>query len=48
MVKSGKHWKWPVQPDILSYNCSDIIKKINPPEVAGSRGQFLFKDTLFE
>ena len=42
MEKSGKFWKWPSKRDNIFYFCKDVIKKIEPPTVAGNRGQFKF------
>lgn len=40
MHKSGNIWKWPRQEDKIFYKHENILKKINPPVVAGTRGQF--------
>ena len=42
MHKVGKYWKWPEQEDHIFYYRSDVIKKIDAPTIAGSRGQFMF------
>ena len=42
MQKSGKFWKWPSKRDNIFYYCKDVVKKIEPPTVAGNRGQFVF------
>ena len=42
MEKSGKYWKWPQKRDNIFYFCKDVVKKIEPPTVAGNRGQFEF------
>ena len=43
MHKSGKFWKWPeFGRDKIWYTVENVVKKINPPVVAGNRGQFSF------
>ena len=42
MERSGKFWKWPSKRDNIFYFCKDVVKKIEPPIVAGNRGQFQF------
>lgn len=43
MMKSGLNtWKWPQKEDKLLYSVTDIIRKIDPPEVKNSRGHFTF------
>ena len=42
MHKSGKFWKWPTSADKIYYPLENVKKVIEPPEVAGSRGQFSF------
>lgn len=45
MHKSGNsYWKWPKREDKIFYAIDNIVKKIEQPEVAGTRGQFFFKD----
>ena len=39
MHRSANAWKWPRLED-------KIMRIINPPSVAGSRGQFAFKDII--
>ena len=42
MHKSGKFWKWPTSADKIYYPLENVKNVIEPPEVAGSRGQFSF------
>ena len=42
--RSGNFWKWPQREDNIFYNRKNIIKQLDPPQVAGSRGQFEFKE----
>ena len=43
MHKSGAtFWKWPTQMDKIFYTRDNILKKLDPPSVAGTRGQFSF------
>jgi len=44
MHASGKFWKWPQKEDKIFYDQKNIVKMLRPPEVAGSRGQFVFED----
>lgn len=44
MHKAGAYWKWPCTKDNILYKMENIIKKISPPVVAGTRGQFNFPD----
>ena len=45
MHKSGDaFWKWPSTEDKILYLKNNIIKKLDHLEVAGTRGQFLFKN----
>ena len=47
MVKAaGSTWKWPRKEDKVWYNMENVVKQISPPDVAGSRGQFVFRDKL--
>ena len=39
----GVYWKWPLKEDKAFYRKENIVKKPNPPDVAGSRGQFYFQ-----
>ena len=44
MHKSGNSfWKWPAQEDNIFYTRENIVRNLDQPEVAGTRGQFLFK-----
>jgi len=42
MHKSGQFWKWPSSADKIFYSMENVKKVIQPPKVAGSRGQFMF------
>ena len=42
MNKSGKFWRWPQKEDKIFYTSNNIVKGIEPTQVAGSRGQFEF------
>ena len=45
MYKScGAFWKWPPKEDKIFYQKENVIQKLDSPEVAGSRGQFKFKN----
>ena len=45
MHKSGNvFWKWPLKEDNILYQMQSVIKKLGPPEVARTRGQFTFRD----
>ena len=44
--KSGKYWKWPNPNDKIFYRPENIIRRITPPKVVGSRGQFVFMDHI--
>lgn len=45
MVKAGnQYWKWLDKADELIYPIEDIIKKIPPPEIVNSRGNFKFEN----
>ena len=45
MHKCGNaFWKWLLKEDKIYYNKTSITKKLDPPQVAGSRGQFIFKE----
>ena len=47
MHRSSKFWKWPeFGKDEIAYAFEDVVKKIDPPTVAESRGQFSFVDIL--
>ena len=38
------YWTWPAQEDKIFYTRNDIIEKLDAPIVAGTHGQFSFKD----
>lgn len=38
--KSGGYFKWPKNKDEVHYSLESVVAKIDPPTVAGSRGQF--------
>jgi len=40
MHKSGNIWKCPNKEDKIFYKRENIVQKINPPAVAGTRGEF--------
>lgn len=40
--KMGAYWKWPDKKDEIWYRKNDVIKRIDPPVVVGSWGQFSF------
>ena len=42
MHKYGAFWKWPLTEDRIFYDRKNVVKKLEPPEVAGTRGQFTF------
>ena len=44
MHRSANSWKWPRPKDKIFYSRNKIVHVINPPSVAGNRGQFVFKD----
>ena len=46
MHKSGKYWKWPNPDDKILYRPENIIRRITPPKVVGSCGQFVFMDHI--
>ena len=47
MQKSGnKFWKWPNCIDKICYERKDILRSIDPPKVAGHRGQWVFDNEL--
>ena len=46
MHKSGKYWKWPNPDDKIFYRPENIIRRIAPPKVVGSHGQFVFMDHI--
>ena len=44
MHRSANAWKWPRPEDKIFYSRDQIVRVINPPSVAGNRGQFMFED----
>lgn len=44
MHKSANAWKWPRPEDKIFYPATQIVRVINPPSVAGNRGQFAFEN----
>ena len=47
MHKSGKYfWKRPNPDDKILYRPENIIRRITPPKVVGSCGQFVFMDHI--
>ena len=46
MHQSRNAWKWPTNPDKIYYLYDNILRQLDPPTVAGSRGQFTFKGFL--
>ena len=40
----GAFGKWPQKEDKIIYQKESIVQKFDPPEVAGSRGQFHFRN----
>ena len=40
----GAFWKWPPKEDKIFHQKENIIQKLDPPEVAGSQGQFKSKN----
>ncbi|KAK6169741.1 hypothetical protein SNE40_020732 [Patella caerulea] len=42
MEPAGANWKWPQPLDVIFYRRENIVKKIDKPEVANSRGHFKF------
>ena len=44
MHRSANAWKWPRPEDKIFYSRNNIVRVINPPSVAGNRGQFVFED----
>ena len=46
MHKSGKYWKWPNPDDKICYRPENIIRRITPPKVVGSCGQYVFMDHI--
>ena len=43
-ANKGEKWKWLKKEDKIIYKRPQIFEKLNPPEVASSQGQFIFKD----
>lgn len=46
MHKAGSYYKWPERDDIVFYLRQDILMKVEPPSVKGSRGQYAFSETF--
>ena len=44
MHRSANAWKWPRSEDKIFYPRNNILRIVNPPTVAGNRGQFVFLD----
>ena len=44
MHRSANAWKWPRPEDKIFYSRDKVVRVINPPTVAGNRGQFMFND----
>ena len=44
MHKSVNAWKWPRPEDKILYPATQIVRVIDPPTVAGNRGQFVFEN----
>ena len=42
MNKTGKFWRWPQKEEKIFYTSNNIVKHIEPAQVAGLRGQFEF------
>lgn len=40
----GLYWRWPERDDIALYLASNVLKRIEPPLVVGSRGQYNFEN----
>ena len=47
MHKSVNAWKWPRHEDKIFYPATQIVRVIDPPTVAGNRGQFVFENISF-
>ena len=45
-ANKSEKWKWPKKEDKIIYKRSQTFEKLNPWEVASSRGQFIFKDIV--
>ena len=43
-IEHGKYWKWPEQPDKIWYQHSDIVQKIQPPDMLNNRGAVHIKE----
>jgi hypothetical protein len=41
MERVLKQWKWPARKDVMKYEISDFIAKIQPPKPVKKRGYFL-------
>ena len=44
MHKSVNAWKWPRPEDKIFDPATQIVRVIDPPTVAGNRGQFVFEN----
>ena len=44
MHRSANAWKWSRSEDKIFYSRDKVVCVINPPTVAGNRGQFMFND----
>ena len=44
MHKRVNAWKWPRPEDKIFYPATQIVRVIDPPTVAGNRGQFVFEN----
>jgi len=41
--QAGKVWKWPVKADKIFYTRHNVVQLTDPPELAGTRGQYRFR-----
>ena len=44
MHKNVNAWKWSRPEDEMLYPATQIVRVIDPPTVAGNRGQFVFEN----
>ena len=44
MHESVNAWKWPRPEHKIFYPATQIVRVIDPPTVAGNRGQFVFEN----
>ena len=44
MHKNVNAWKWPRPGDKIFYPATQIVRVIDPPTIAGNRGQFVFEN----